>query len=70
MSILSRKDEAAYEALGILSVLQHHGDLPSYAREIVADVLKKADGNAERSRDAAAIATECLAKAQDKSRAA
>lgn len=44
---LSKRDEAAYEALGVLSVLYRDGDIPVCLRELVADVLRKAGDEIE-----------------------
>ena len=39
---MSQRDEAAYEALGMLSVLYREGDIPKSVAEVARDILVKA----------------------------
>lgn len=39
---MSARDEAAYEALGMLSVLYREGDIPRSVEQIARDILVKA----------------------------
>ena len=39
---MSQRDEAAYEALGMLAVLFRDGDIPRSVAEIARDILVKA----------------------------
>lgn len=39
---MSQRDEAAYEALGMLSVLYREGDIPKSVADVARDILVKA----------------------------
>lgn len=39
---MSDRDEAAYEALGMLSVLYREGDIPRSVADVARDILVKA----------------------------
>lgn len=39
---MSQRDEAAYEALGMLEVLYRDGDIPRCVADIARDILRKA----------------------------
>lgn len=39
---MSQRDEAAYEALGMLSVLYRDGDIPRCVADIAREILRKA----------------------------
>ncbi len=39
---MNKRDEAAYESLGMLESLFTHGELPAYCLDIAAEILAKA----------------------------